>query len=83
MVYDWKDKKDECYRLYVEERKSLHEVMQYFKDRYNFEPRYGRRRVARVQIALARENTNLCNLLVTDIYGSSLAVNELSRPISR
>ncbi|KAI9665388.1 MAG: hypothetical protein M1831_001826 [Alyxoria varia] len=38
MVYDWKDKKDECYRLYVEERKSLHEVMQYFKAKYNFEP---------------------------------------------
>ncbi len=41
MVYDWDNKESECYRLYVEERKSLDEVMDYFKQR-EFAPRYVR-----------------------------------------
>ncbi len=39
MVYDWDDKESECYRLYVEERKSLDEVIDYFKQQ-GFVPRY-------------------------------------------
>ena len=38
MVYDWEHKEAECYRLYVEERKSLDEVMDYFKQK-GFAPR--------------------------------------------
>lgn len=39
MVYEWDDKQDDCYRLYVQERKSLDEVMDYFKV-HGFAPRY-------------------------------------------
>lgn len=39
MVYEWEDKEAECYQLYVEERKSLDEVMQHMKDVHNFNPR--------------------------------------------
>ncbi|KAL1631174.1 hypothetical protein SLS56_004420 [Neofusicoccum ribis] len=33
MVYDWDGKEAECYRLYVEERRSLDEVMEFWKQR--------------------------------------------------
>ncbi|KAH7065525.1 hypothetical protein B0J12DRAFT_560291 [Macrophomina phaseolina] len=33
MVYDWEGKEAECYRIYVEEKKSLDEVMEYWKQR--------------------------------------------------
>ncbi|KAF2276979.1 uncharacterized protein EI97DRAFT_432596 [Westerdykella ornata] len=36
-MYDWSDKKDECYRLYVEEGKALEEVAAYFREK-GFEP---------------------------------------------
>jgi hypothetical protein len=39
MVYDWDGKEAECYRLYVEERKSLDEVIEYWKEK-GFVPRY-------------------------------------------
>ena len=39
-VYDWDDKETECYRLYVEEKKSLNQVARHFKEQYGFEPRY-------------------------------------------
>lgn len=39
MVYDWEGKEEECYRLYVEERKPLDEVMEHFKNGYGFSPR--------------------------------------------
>jgi len=39
MVYDWDNKETECYRLYVEERKSLDDVMQHMKVAHNFNPR--------------------------------------------
>ncbi len=38
MVYDWTDKEDTCYRLYIEEKKSLEEIMIFFKDQ-KFAPR--------------------------------------------
>ncbi|KAI9724693.1 MAG: hypothetical protein M1828_003562 [Chrysothrix sp. TS-e1954] len=38
MVYDWEGKENECYRLYVEERKSLDEVARYFKNEHGFAP---------------------------------------------
>lgn len=44
MVYNWDGKQAEVYQLYVVERKSLDELAQYMKDKYQFEPRYGRPR---------------------------------------
>jgi hypothetical protein len=41
MVYDWDNGKEEiCYRMYIEEKRSLEEIMEYFKNQ-NFTPRYG------------------------------------------
>ena len=39
MVYNWDDKEAECYRLYVEEKRSLDEVISYWEIR-GFTPRY-------------------------------------------
>lgn len=39
MVYHWDGKEAECYRLYVEEKKSLDEVIAYWEAR-DFTPRY-------------------------------------------
>jgi len=41
MVYDWTagSIKADCFRLYVEERKSLEKVMQHMKDAHNFNAR--------------------------------------------
>ena len=41
MVYSWDDKEAVCYRLYVEERRSLEEVISYWEAR-GFTPRYVR-----------------------------------------
>ncbi len=38
MVYHWDDKEADCYRLYVEEKKSLAEVIAYWKNK-GFTPR--------------------------------------------
>jgi hypothetical protein len=39
MVYNWDDKEAECYRLYVEEKRSLDDVVAYWEAR-GFTPRY-------------------------------------------
>lgn len=39
MVYNWDDKEAECYRLYVEEKKSLDDVISHWEAR-GFTPRY-------------------------------------------
>ncbi|KAK4504076.1 hypothetical protein PRZ48_004991 [Zasmidium cellare] len=33
--YDWGDKRDICYKLYVEEKKSAQDIAKYFADRFN------------------------------------------------
>lgn len=38
MVYNWDDKEAECYRLYVEEKRNLDEVIAYWEAR-GFTPR--------------------------------------------
>lgn len=38
MVYHWDDKEADCYRLYVEEKKSLDEVISYWETQ-GFTPR--------------------------------------------
>lgn len=44
MVYNWDDKEAECYRLYVEEKKSLDEVIAYWEAQ-GFTPRYATARL--------------------------------------
>ncbi|KAJ9638164.1 hypothetical protein H2204_004475 [Knufia peltigerae] len=38
MVYNWEPHKDALYKLYIEERKSLEEIMQYMRDSTDFSP---------------------------------------------
>jgi hypothetical protein len=40
MVYDWENKEEICYRMYIEEKKSLEEIMEYMKTEHKFAPRY-------------------------------------------
>lgn len=40
MVYDWDDKLDDAYRLYVEEHMNLDQVMEWFRREKGFAPRY-------------------------------------------
>lgn len=39
MVYDWDGKEETCYRMYIEEKKSLEDIMEYMKTEHNFAPR--------------------------------------------
>ena len=39
MVYDWENKEEICYRMYIEEKKSLEEIMEYMKEELKFAPR--------------------------------------------
>ncbi|KAH8649464.1 hypothetical protein BGZ60DRAFT_463253 [Tricladium varicosporioides] len=38
MVYDWENKEEICYRMYIEEKKSLEEIMEYMKEELKFAP---------------------------------------------
>lgn len=38
MVYDWENKEDICYRMYIEEKKSLEDIMEYMKEHHKFAP---------------------------------------------
>jgi len=40
MVYDWEDKEQLCYQMYIEEKKSLEEIMDFMKANHQFAPRY-------------------------------------------
>jgi hypothetical protein len=40
MVYDWENKEEICYRMYIEEKKSLEDIMEYMKEEHKFAPRY-------------------------------------------
>ena len=39
MVYEWDGKRDECYRLYITENKSLEDIVELYRVQ-NFVPRY-------------------------------------------
>jgi len=39
MVYEWDNKRDECYFMYITEKKSLEEIIEFYKGQ-NFAPRY-------------------------------------------
>ena len=53
MVYDWDDKRDLCWRMYVDEKKTTKQIMEFFKDEMGFVPRY-------VEIPLTSLNSILC-----------------------
>ncbi|KAG4443950.1 hypothetical protein IFR05_000590 [Cadophora sp. M221] len=38
MVYDWENKEDICYRMYIDEKKSLEEIMDFMKEEHKFAP---------------------------------------------
>ncbi|KAI9824632.1 MAG: hypothetical protein M1832_001722 [Thelocarpon impressellum] len=38
MVYDWDGKEDVCYRMYIEDKRSLEDIMDYMKTEHNFAP---------------------------------------------
>ena len=38
MVYDWEGKEHVCHRMYIEEKKSLEEIMEYMRREMNFAP---------------------------------------------
>ncbi|CAD6442155.1 46038ceb-6a98-4a66-b03b-fe2bf54578c7 [Sclerotinia trifoliorum] len=38
MVYDWDDKEELCYRMYIDEKKSLEEIMEFMKETMSFNP---------------------------------------------
>ncbi|MCJ1355330.1 MAG: hypothetical protein MMC33_005321 [Icmadophila ericetorum] len=38
MVYDWDGKEDELYQLYIVQKKSLDEIVELMKEKYNFSP---------------------------------------------
>ncbi|KAM5466261.1 hypothetical protein MauCBS54593_005996 [Microsporum audouinii] len=38
MVYDWEGKRDICYRMYIEEKKALEDIMEYMRVFHQFSP---------------------------------------------
>ncbi|KAL4801883.1 hypothetical protein BDV18DRAFT_154543 [Aspergillus unguis] len=38
MVYDWDGKREICYQMYISDRKSLEEIMEYMRNVYQFSP---------------------------------------------
>lgn len=36
----WESKEELCYRMYIEEKKSLDEIIEYLKEEHQFTPRY-------------------------------------------
>lgn len=38
MVYDWDPHQETCYRLYIQERKSLEDIMEHMKLAHRFAP---------------------------------------------
>jgi hypothetical protein len=39
MVYDWDEHEKTCYRLYIDERKSLEDIMEHLRVHHKFTPR--------------------------------------------
>lgn len=39
MVYQWEQHKNACYQLYINERRSLEDIMVHMKNVYQFTPR--------------------------------------------
>lgn len=41
MTYDWEGKEDLCYKMYIIDKKSLEDIMEFYRETENFTPRYG------------------------------------------
>jgi len=39
MVYEWAPHKEVCYRLYVEEKRTLEDIVEYMREHHSFAPR--------------------------------------------
>lgn len=70
MVYQWDDKEAVCYRLYVEERQSLDEVISYWEIR-GFTPRYVGRASASTATRMIYEHH--CAVLILTVDTSKRA----------
>lgn len=40
MTYDWEGKEDLCYKMYIIDKKSLEDIMEFYRETENFTPRY-------------------------------------------
>ena len=40
MGYNWEGKEEVCYRMYIEERRSLEDIMEFMRTEHDFAPRY-------------------------------------------
>lgn len=40
MTYDWEGKEDLCYKMYIIDKKSLEDIMEFYRQTENFTPRY-------------------------------------------
>lgn len=40
MVYDWEGKEQVCYDMYINQKKPMEEIMEYFRVEEDFTPRY-------------------------------------------
>ena len=76
MVYNWEGKETECYQLYVQEKKSLNEVLEYWEQR-GFTPRYV---IACLEIWRAIQVATFAYLLR---LGSSADNNAVNVPFKR
>jgi len=52
MVYQWEQHKNACYQLYINERRSLEDIMVHMKNVYQFTPRLVYSRRKRTELAL-------------------------------
>lgn len=59
MVYDWENKEEICYRMYIEEKKSLEEIMDYMKEHHKFTPRYAAARTSPYRIYTVVRTDNI------------------------
>lgn len=46
MTYDWEGKEDLCYKMYIIDKKSLEDIMEFYRETENFTPRYKQGRLS-------------------------------------
>ena len=74
MVYDWENKEDICYKMYIEEKKSLEEIMEYLKESSGFAPRYGTVSQYPSARVLPLSNLLLTSIIVRELFKPNLNV---------
>lgn len=68
MVYDWETHKDTLKRLYVDEKRSVEDIISYMQTNHSFAPRYV---VLHVVFACTSGNSRYGDLSFTDCLGAS------------